>query len=70
MTLDRAIEIFDPDNPEKYKDAFEIEEAMRMAVAALRMLKPSGAMCVYCGRLVDLRWKWCPYCGRGVAKNV
>ena len=70
MTIDRAIEILDPDHRETYDSIEPINEACRMAVAALRMLRPSGAVCAYCGRFVDVDWKWCPYCGRGVAKNA
>ena len=69
MTIDRAIEILDPDHRETYDSIEPINEACRMAVEALRMLRPSGAVCAYCGRLVDLYWKWCPYCGRGVTKG-
>ncbi len=67
MTIDRAIEIFDPDNPETYKDAAEIEEAMRMAVIALTRIKDEASMpCAYCGWGISRHWKWCPHCGRGV----
>ena len=53
MTIDRAIAIFDPDNPETYKDAAEIEEAMRMAVDALKALKPYGGIYVGLGDYED-----------------
>ena len=74
MTIDRAIEILDPNHRETYDSIEPINEACRMAVAALKAEKVrnvrGATLCTYCGRLVDWNWKWCPYCGRGVAKNA
>lgn len=39
MTIDRAIEIFDPECPENVKSGQELEEAMYLAVKALKLLK-------------------------------
>ena len=77
MTIDRAIEIFDPDNPKTYKDAAEIEEAMRMAVEIMTRLKGvapkiawNGTIwwyeCGGCGHEIDVGDCHCRYCGKAV----
>lgn len=42
MTIDRAIEILDPDHHESYDSLSTVEEACRMGMEALKLLKAQG----------------------------
>ena len=72
MTIDRAIEILDPEHREHYESIDPVNEACRMGMEALKALRSgrwkrySTTMmeCSLCGKhTARHRFNYCPNCG-------
>lgn len=53
MTIERAIEILDPNHREHYDDIETVNEACRMGMEALEKTKPQRLCCEKCGKEID-----------------
>lgn len=69
MTIERAIEILDPNHRENYESIKPVEEACRMGMEALKKqipIKPRcDISCPICGRVVIYE-SFCPDCGQAL----
>ena len=81
MTIDRAIEILDPEHREQYDSLETVKEACRMGMDALKTIyqgiKPYVAgevtrwyACGACNEPIDMNDKYCRHCGRKVVWNA
>lgn len=76
MTIDRAIEILDPEHREHYASIEPVNEACRMGMEALRKQKPHKLaptigvpVCGRCNGIMDLMQgdlNYCPNCGQAI----
>lgn len=69
MTIERAIEILDPEHRENYEPIELVEEACYMGIEALKMQPPMkprcDIACPICGRVVTYK-NFCPDCGQAI----
>ena len=72
MTIDRAIEILDPEHRENYESIEPVEEACRMGMEALKRRKPTKPInnwdCPYCHIPVN-GYNFCPNCGQAIDRT-
>lgn len=72
MTIERAIEILDPEHRENYESIEPVEEACRMGMEALKRRKPTklinGIYCPYC-HVPAFGYNYCPNCGQAIDRR-
>lgn len=67
MTIDRAIEILNPEHREAYDSLETVKEACRMGMKALELQKPVRPHIVQSdGYTGKRRWAYCGMCGAGL----
>ena len=80
MTIDRAIEILNPEHRERYDSLETVKEACRMGMEALEKQRPvpfalrgkkghdllEYFVCGKCGMTLAKSDGWCAYCGQKV----
>ena len=67
MTIDRAIEILNPEHRERYDSLETVKEACRMGMEALKAQKPVRPRIVRSdGYTTKRRWAYCGMCGAGL----
>lgn len=72
MTIERAIEILDPNHREHYESIEPVNEACRMGMEALKRRKPikliKGIYCSYC-HIPAFGYDYCPNCGQAIDRR-
>ena len=67
MTIDRAIEILNPEHRERYDSLETVKEACRMGMKALEAQKPVKPRIARAdGYTTKRRWGYCGMCGAGL----
>ena len=76
MTIERAIEILDPNHREHYDNIDIVNEACCMGMVALMRLQPQEIVedyplyrCPKCGSALQVLQKYCDECGQAVKWN-
>lgn len=66
MTIDRAIEILNPEHRERYDSLETVKTACRMGMEALKAQKPVKPRIVGETKTSGRRWGYCGMCGAGL----
>ena len=67
MTIDRAIEILNPEHRERYDSLETVKTACRMGMEALKLQKPVKPRIAWaCGYTTKCRLAYCGMCGAGL----
>lgn len=72
MTIERAIEILDPNHREHYESIEPVNEACRMGMEALKRRKPTKLIkSIYCSHchVPAIGYDYCPNCGQAIDRR-